>query len=338
MGDAKYLLIKGAAGLGDRILGAATGLLYAQLTGRRPIVDWSDPRYSSDGSNVFGRYFDCPSAGSMDEISATASVAPEVWRGRLDHRVQAVREATPAGSGPASWQQSCVDLMRTDHPEDLLVMWSHRQRIEWLRPHLRGDHAELARRSTDAILRQVMETDMPPRPEIADRVAAFRHARLQGPTVGVHVRYTDRLTRLDAIRRTLERLLAKEDGLRVFLATDNAAIRDEFERTYGAVSAPHWYSEPGTPLHHSPDRDAFEVGVEGLVDLYLLAGCDHLIGDRASNFSKLAMVLTGAPRSRITDVQGVRKRWPVPLRAAWRYAVPGPAAPLAMAAARRWAR
>ena len=334
----KYLLIKGAAGLGDRMLGAATGLLYARLTGRRPIVDWSDPRYSSDGSNTFLRYFDAPGVGDVDEISPTASVAPEIWRGRLDHPVDPVRESTPAGSGPASWEQSCIDLMRTDHPEDLLVMWSHRQRIEWLRPHLRGDHAEFARRSADAILKHVMETGMPPHPEIGDRVAAFRREWLQGQTVGVHVRYTDYLTRLDAIQRRLERLLAGEDRLQVFVATDNSEVRDEFERSYGAVSAPHWYAEPGQPLHHSPDRDPFQVGFEALVDLYLLTGCDHLIGDRASNFSKLAMLLTDAPRSRVTDVQSPKPRWPIPLRAAWRYTVPGPAAPLALAAARRWAR
>ena len=335
----KYLLIKGAAGLGNRILGTATGLLYAEITGRRPIVDWSDPRYSSDGSNVFGRYFVCPSAGSMEEISPTASVAPAIWRGRLDDQVEPVRQATPAGSGPASWAQSCVDLMRTDHPEDLLVMWSYRQRIEWLRPHLRGDHARFARRSTGAILKHVMETSMPPRPEIADRVAAFRREHLGGPTVGVHARATDLRTRLDAIRGRLQRLLAKEDDLQVFLATDNAEVRDEFERAYGAVSAPHWYAEPGVALHYSPDSpDATEVGLEALVDLYLLAGCDHLIFDRRSSFSEAAMVLTDAPRSRITDVEVFKKSWPVPLRALWRYTVPGPATPLAVSAARRWAR
>lgn len=336
MSRQKYLLIKGAAGLGDRIMGAATGLLYARLTGRRPIVDWTDRYYSSDGSNVFGRYFDSPVVGGLDELPETASVAPEIWRGRLGDTVRAVRGPSPNPTTRAMWARTCVDLMRVDHPEDVLVMWSTRQRIEWLRPHLQGEHGELAHRHADTILKQVMETDMPPHREIADRVAAFRGERLQGPTVGVHVRYSDRRTRVGAIRRRLERLLAREHGLRVFVATDNSDIRDEFERSYGAVSAPHWYAKPGFPLHKGPDRDPFEVGVEALVDLYLLVGCDHLIGDRASNFSKVALMLTDAPRSQVTDVQPLKHRWPVPLTAAWRYTVPGPAAPLAIAAARRW--
>ncbi len=120
----------------------------------------------------------------------------------------------------------------------------------------------------------------------------------------------------------------------MFLATDNAEIRDELERRLGAVTAPHWYARPGAALHKSPDRDPLQVGLEGLTDMLLLAGCDHLIGDRASTFSKVAMTLSDGSTS---DVQPLRKRWPQPLVAAWRYLVPGPATPLALAAARRWA-
>ncbi len=124
----------------------------------------------------------------------------------------------------------------------------------------------------------------------------------------------------------------------MFVATDNVAMRDEFERSYGAVSAPHWYPQAGIPVHRSPSRpDPGDVGVDALVDLYLLTGCEHLICDSFSNFSQVARALSVAPRSQITDVQRLRARWAVPLRAAWRLAVPGPATPLALAMARRWA-
>ncbi len=197
MEDRKYLLIKGGAGLGDRITSVATGLLYARMTGRRPIVDWSDEYYSADGSNAFHRYYDCPEVGDLDELPVTDSVNPEAWRGRLDQRVHPTRIELGEPGKPASWRSLSVDLLRTDHPEELLVMWSYRQRIEWLRPHMKGDHAELARRSTRDILRGEMEANLRPSAEVAERVAAFRREHLQGPSVGVHVRYTDRLTRLD---------------------------------------------------------------------------------------------------------------------------------------------
>src|SRR5262249_35551159 len=40
--DGKLLLVKGIAGLGNRILCALTGILYARLAGRKVCVDWRD--------------------------------------------------------------------------------------------------------------------------------------------------------------------------------------------------------------------------------------------------------------------------------------------------------
>jgi hypothetical protein len=334
----KYLLIKGIAGLGNRILAAATGFLYAELAGRRALVDWGDPNYSDDGSDVFHRYFDNPSVGGRDELPATDSVTPEMWRGRLDRPARDLRVALGGTPRPVVFRRTCVDLMRSDHPEDVAVMWSNRERIEMLRPLFRGEHAHLARLPTNVILRRTIETHMRPREEINDRVERFRRERLPGRVVGVHARYSDRRTRLDLIRHRLERVLAKEGDLRVFLATDNIEVRDEFERCYGAVSPPHWYPAPGAASHQGGNRpDPPEAGAEALVDLQLLAGCDHLIGDRESSFSRVAMLMSDAPRSRISDVQAIRSRWHLPVKAVWRQVVPGPAAPLAVAVARRLA-
>jgi hypothetical protein len=36
----KILLIKGKGGLGNRILSAVCGLIYADLSGRTPVIDW----------------------------------------------------------------------------------------------------------------------------------------------------------------------------------------------------------------------------------------------------------------------------------------------------------
>ena len=100
------------------------------------------------------------------------------------------------------------------------------------------------------------------------------------------------------------------------------------------MTAPHWYGPPGEAIHTNPDRDPLRVAREGLADMLLLAGCDRLIGDRASNFCKVAM---GLSDGKTTDLEPLRKRWPQPFVTAWRYLVPGPATPLALAAARRWA-
>jgi len=44
----KYVLIKGKEGLGNRILSALTGILYAEISGRKIYIDWSDDVYSNE--------------------------------------------------------------------------------------------------------------------------------------------------------------------------------------------------------------------------------------------------------------------------------------------------
>ena len=45
MDDKRYLLVKGIAGLGNRILSVLNGILYARLSDRLLFVDWRDPDY-----------------------------------------------------------------------------------------------------------------------------------------------------------------------------------------------------------------------------------------------------------------------------------------------------
>ena len=132
----------------------------------------------------------------------------------------------------------------------------------------------------------------------------FRDDQFSGPMVGVHVRYSDRQVRLDAIVRRVDALIEREPGLRVFLATDNRAVADRFERRYREiVTTPHWYPEPGSHSHQSADcPDRLENGVEALVDLFLLAECEYLVCDSASSFARVATLLTSAPATHISDV------------------------------------
>ena len=47
MNSGPFLLVKARDGLGNRLLCALTGLLYARLTHRQLVIDWSDPVYSA---------------------------------------------------------------------------------------------------------------------------------------------------------------------------------------------------------------------------------------------------------------------------------------------------
>ena len=316
MSGNKFLLVKGRAGLGDRIQCLLTGILYARLTGRRLLVDWSDSSYSNDKSNAFHRYFQCSLCSPADEIPSTVSVSPSIWLGHLHESSWDMGERYGINKNPDEvWRRLSIDLTKLDYREDVLVMQTYNEKIDLLRSHFEGRFKELSRASTKDILSKLLREDLILNPLIKERVDRFKNNNFIGETVGVHVRYADHRVSLLAILDKLNILLRREPGLQVFLATDNIQIKKMFEENYpGVITTSHWYPKPGSRLHNNQDcPDPLEGGIEALVDLYLLAECTYLIIDTSSSFSYVARLLTKAPDSNIFDVKRGGKL-PAPLR------------------------
>src|ERR1035437_6950899 len=83
-GDRKFLLVKGKAGLGNRVLVLLDSILYAQMTGRELLVDWRDGKYAADGQNAFPLLFAQPAPGDLAAVKGCDSVTPAKWKGELD--------------------------------------------------------------------------------------------------------------------------------------------------------------------------------------------------------------------------------------------------------------
>ena len=304
MSETRWLVVKGKGGLGNRLLSLLTAMVYAQLSGRRLVVDWRDPVYSDDGSDAFQRLFDCETAASPDALPATDSVTPDVWRGRLDDSIAVLQRAIGL-TGKELRLRSSIDVTRIDYGEEVAVMWAMSSKIDLMRRRFRGPFRELRPLSTKAILQRLLREELRLNARIGERVGRFRQDDVAGETVGVHARYGDRRVRLGAIVDHVDTLVARQPGLRIFLATDNIAVKEHFERRYAAtVTTPHWYPRPGDSAHQNRDcPDRAENAVEALVDLYLLASCEWLVVDTTSSFSRIAEALSQAAAARIFDVR-----------------------------------
>jgi hypothetical protein len=304
MHDTRLVLVKGRAGLGNRILSALTGIAYARLTGRGLFIHWNDGRYSDDRSNVFHRFFQSPHCNPTDEIPLTDSVRPSIWRGQLHEPAYKLQRRLGISTIEEALRQTSVDITRGDYPEDLLVMWTHTEGISALKQRFPAAFEAFGPATADDILRGLLRRDLVLHPEVRKRVDDFRRASFDGPTVGVHVRYTDHRVRLEAILEQLDRRLWSRPELRVFLSTDSLPIKTMFERRYrSTITTPHWYSAEGRAIHRDSGRpDRAETGIEALIDLYLLAECDSLIVDSKSSFAYLARLLTRAPAEQVVDI------------------------------------
>jgi hypothetical protein len=301
----KVLLVKGVSGLGDRILCALTAALYARLSERTLVIDWSDDAYSSDGTNAFHNFFLSSACEPGSAIQDTDSVVPAIWRGRIHETAAALRDCHGALHDAQGWRTFSIDLGRLDYDEAVAVLWTYGAELTPLLPHLdQPEPPGPAGRA--AILARMLADTLTLQPAIQARVDGFRRAHFAGRMVGVHVRYSDYRTALRRTLQQLEALLRRDPACTIFLSTDNIQVRRLFEDRYGRViSTPHWYAPiPGQALHFGAARpDPTARGVEALIDLYLLAACDDLIVDTSSSFACVATLLTHAPASRVFDVK-----------------------------------
>ena len=87
----KFLVLKGCAGLGNRLFTIIDALDYCISTNRKLIVDWSDGQFSEKFSNVFDEFFTInhplKHSGSLDDICKSNDCFPKIWCDKLKHSV-----------------------------------------------------------------------------------------------------------------------------------------------------------------------------------------------------------------------------------------------------------
>jgi hypothetical protein len=309
----RYLLVKGKAGLGNRLLSAFGALLYARLAERQLYLDWSDLGYSTDGTNSFPRYFDRPVLCAPEPLFAKTEVAPPIWRGQLQRPVDELmiqHDGIEADEDPRKVARYTVDFARLERPEEVLVRWSFFDDVHTLRRHFAAHAPELVRLSDEDVLRRVIQEELVPAAIIRDAVADFARRHFGEVTIGVHVRHSDRKNSYSGYPAIIRRILARHPGARIFLATDNVDVERYFRERFENLSVTEkWFGEAGVPLHRGrriPNK--FDVGVEALIELYLLARCQYLVYNRTSSFALVANLLSEAPASQRVETSTPAQR------------------------------
>jgi hypothetical protein len=302
----KVLLVKGKAGMGNRLLAVLGAILYARLTGRGLHVDWSDRAYSNDRSNSFPRLFARPTLVGGEPIFRSTSVAPEAWAAHLRLSVDellARHGADDADHSADVRARFSIDQARADYTEDVLVRWAWTDEVFRLRPHLRGAFASLAACTDEALLRKIVREDVGLSEPIRQRVHEVQTREFSDVTIGMHIRHSDRRNKYQQYPAIIERIRRQYPRATLFLATDNASVEADLCRRYGRiVVTKKWYAPPGTPLHRGgvcPDK--LELGIEALTDLWLLGRCDYLVYNSTSSFGLFASLLSSSPGAHLID-------------------------------------
>jgi len=133
-------------------------------------------------------------------------------------------------------------------------------------------------------------------PRLEAQVEEFRSRHLQG-AVGFHIRRTDHQLSIRTspdelfFARAAELIAA---GRRIFLATDNAVTERQMRERFGDSLVVY---PKQTALAERWPRPFHPVSAdEDLIDLFLLARCEFIVGCFGSSYTDFAIVLNGSPR------------------------------------------
>lgn len=316
MSKNKFLIVKGKAGMGNRILSALDGILYSHLTNRKLIVDWSDYTYSNDSSNAFSHFFTIPQSSSLNEIlnaNNIKSISPAIWENNLDKSVNHVINTYETGKNKQrdSLSKYTIDIKNLHYTEDILVRCSFTGNIHGFRQNLlnKGEFSNLMNLKDEEILKKLIRENLDLNEDIKKRINLFKDKYFKEHVIGVHVRYTDIKTDLDKYPKIIKSILDKKDKAKkvvIFLATDNKLVESYFCDKYGknnVILTEKWYPQDSKYLHQNQEcPDRLENGIQALVDMYLLAACNYLIYDGNSTFGFVAKLISDIPDSKVIDI------------------------------------
>lgn len=298
-------MIKGKGGLGNRILSAVCGLVFADLTHRLPVIDWRDGIYAPEGENAYPLLFDTPisiEAASFEDV--TDSVSPTVWAGHLNKTPQQMIEMfTPRShSNPAGYRRFCTDLSTRANDARIAVYWSYLPKFGRL-SRLMARDPRFANRDPSNVISDYLDRYFRPNARIS-RALDDLAAQIKTPSIGVHVRYTDRKIPLPPLQQALRRQLQKMPGAGIFLASDNASVQAQMAAMFDNVThLPKYLPPDGGRLHSPTAQIAKQHEAENaLIDMWQLGRCDHLICSRHSTFAVTSAYLGRMPGNRVTDI------------------------------------
>ena len=295
----KFLLIQPKAGMGMRIEATLTGILFGRLTGRIMFIDWSDPEYSEDKSDIFRKLF---SLSNVNYIQGLPNIDQAWHRNGNACRKKSFKKSSIL----TLWTNQLSENI--DCPQKLLILRGGTQQIEKLRPYFKGAFARFQEMDTDAIFKELLTEHLTLNKDIRKQVDDFKKRYFNGWVLGIHVRYTDRKIPLRLYSKTINTLLNKYPNAKIFLSTDNREITDEYRKKYGDIlTTKKWYRSMGNfgRDFHAGCPDRIQAGIEALIDMYLLAECDAFIYTSHSTFGTLPKAILRTAGKECFDVEDV---------------------------------
>lgn len=324
----KYLVIKGIAGLGNRLITLCAGIEYAKETDRAVLVDWSDGMYAEKGYNVFYDYFKLSNIKLVSDvryINRAFTVYPAGFTRALDKSVHELYKNVNAVDAGIPKINSILDrvpqiIFSYQRPNMVREYWKYKHDTESKKRSLDGlgylagifSNVNSAcgrhlskKRKEDIVVYIEYEPNYDPaillnhvklQPGISKQIDLFGSEKsLAYDSIGIHIRGNDRKSKTSY--KKLFKILKdkKYNKKKIFLATDCSEIVSNFVAEFpDTILYPKFLPKVrGRGIHYWASRtglvDKAKIILEqSIVDIRLLSRCEYLFYQKSSSFSRIA--------------------------------------------------
>ncbi|MGH1427538.1 MAG: nodulation protein NodZ [Arenicella sp.] len=289
------LWIKAKGGLGNRMLSVASGILYANATGRTFVIDWRDGVYADKGINAYHRLFKASLKQEpiLDDVGKEiGKTIPAVWHGKLNMSVSEMISQYFSGehSNPLIYRKLTAPLSLVENGNGSIeVFWAYTSKLGRIKKFL----PKTPRKNSNELLRGVFNSHFIPCDAVEQQLHGSLFFRDNQKVLGVHIRYTDLKVPLERLLKRIRRCMAQGKYEHIFLATDNFTIQEQLKSEFSSVfTFDKRFSVNSGQLHSDQSYDLKEQDSQAaLLDMYALAKCDGLVYSSRSSFSRVSRIL-----------------------------------------------
>lgn len=300
----KYTIVKGCAGLGNRLVTIYSAILYSKGTQRKLIIDWRDGQFDRKGLNAFDKCFvlknvDHTGIEVLTELNGLAhnsylfQAKPDASIYDLYHEVHSsFWESLPNKVFPNQfllklrrrWQQNIKGSfsnainfgsdLSLNNSEDVIY---YLDQLPFLDYKAMPDFIELS-----SEIAKIVENN-------ADRMKLNQK-------VGVHVRFSDKKPTV-MLSRLIALIKEKFPDNDVFLSTDSSLVQELFSKNFHKVLCSDKFLPElkGEGLHqwalyNQRDDLKYLLYEQSVIDMFLLSKCKYLFFQGNSTFSNVSKI------------------------------------------------
>ncbi len=317
----KKVIVKGIAGLGNRLITLTAAMEYGEKTNRKVYIDWTDGMYGPLGENVFGNYFTVNNDVYLQNISKEdiGICYPRCMENypinfkvgeyfiRINKRKNSFILNVPI-------IKQVFELVMSTKIQSKISKY-----ISYFKERATIDSKTSEKIFTGGDLPYnlkedtVMYVDFEPpfnpklmrdsiklNHDIEKQINEFMNKEdLFNSSLGIHIRNTDKRTSadIDKLIKYLPKFCCKHNIKKIFLATDDWKVEEKFQIHFGEMLVVYPKELPTVSkggIHHwstqADNNTKIDMAIQSIMDMFILSKSEYLFIQGGSSFGEISYI------------------------------------------------